>query len=258
MEAGLLGDLASQTPSDSPTRLGTTALAAQSCVLSNPSRPPRRGGAWEKDGQPPDSLGCLPGHPQGLCARGGARRFPHSSAGDGHLHNRCRLATSSCLWGGCGWRDSSGGRGEREEVKLRSFPPAQEEMGMETHMVDDTWATCLWSSGQDSHPSLTSVQGPGTPTPKSGIPCPHPAAGPSPSPPRGVFRARGGAHLEHECVVLLRHLQGHGGTDLDDGRQGDADFGPGGLMKGGETVAPGPPEVLSPLPRTQRSEPPPA
>ena len=39
--------------------------------------------------------------------------------------------------------------------------------------------------GQDSRPSLTSVEGPGTPTPQSGIPCPYPAAGPSPSPPQG-------------------------------------------------------------------------
>ena len=123
VEPGLLGDLASQTPSDSPTRLGATALAAQSCVLSNPSRPPRRSRAWEKDGQPPGSLGCLPGHPQGLCVRGGAGRVPTLQCwGQGHLHNCCRLATSSCLWGGCGWRDSSGGRGGRGEVKLRSFP----------------------------------------------------------------------------------------------------------------------------------------
>ena len=45
VEPGLLGDLASQTPSDSPKRLGATALAAQSRVLSNPSRPPQRCGA---------------------------------------------------------------------------------------------------------------------------------------------------------------------------------------------------------------------
>lgn len=38
-------------------------------------------------------------------------------------------------------------------MKLRSFPLAQEEMGMGTHLVDNTWATWLWSSGQDSRPS---------------------------------------------------------------------------------------------------------
>ena len=77
------------------------------------------------------------------------------------------------------------GKGREGGSETQVLPPAQEEMGMGTHMVDDTWATCLWSSGQDSRPSLTSVEGPGTPTPQSGIPCSYPAAGPSPSPPRG-------------------------------------------------------------------------
>lgn len=38
-----------------------------------------------------------------------------------------------------------------------------------------------------------------------------------------------GPYLEHERVVLLRHFQGHGGPDLDDGRQRDADLGSGSL-----------------------------
>lgn len=44
------------------------------------------------------SLGC----PQGLLQPGEGWWSLHSSAGDGHLHNRCRLATSSCLWVGAG------------------------------------------------------------------------------------------------------------------------------------------------------------
>lgn len=79
--------------------------------------------------------------------------FPHSRAGDRGI---CITAAGWLPVPACGVdaaRDSSGGRGRREEVKLRSFPLAQEEMGMGTHLVDDTWATSLWSSGQDSRPS---------------------------------------------------------------------------------------------------------
>lgn len=39
-------------PSGFSSRARDHSPGSPSCVLSNPSRPPRRGGAWEKDGQP--------------------------------------------------------------------------------------------------------------------------------------------------------------------------------------------------------------
>lgn len=50
-----------------------------------------------------------------------------------------------------GWMWVAGlqwGKGRERGSETRVLPPAQEEMGMGTHMVDDTWATCLWSSAR--------------------------------------------------------------------------------------------------------------
>lgn len=122
VEPGLLGGLASQMPS-ALRRPRATALAARSRVLSNPSRPPWCGGAWEKDGLPPDPPPRPPPMPlYHLWDGAGSHTLvPRDRVGGGGI---CITVVGHGV--GIGWFQLGKGG---EEVKLRGASPGQEEMG---------------------------------------------------------------------------------------------------------------------------------